>query len=67
MAKIVPYSLLHLILHLQQYLLRVEQIGLHTPPEPQFFVSCAQINILNGGNGNPPMVEIPGHIDPDGT
>ncbi|KAI5799332.1 glycoside hydrolase family 61 protein-like protein [Peziza echinospora] len=47
-----------------EYLLRIEQIGLHNPGStPQFYVSCAQINVTGGGNGNPtPKFTIPGHI-----
>ncbi|KAM0282801.1 hypothetical protein ACHAQH_002805 [Verticillium albo-atrum] len=33
-----------------EYLLRVEHIGLHTTMEPQFYLSCAQINV-SGGSG----------------
>lgn len=47
-----------------EYLLRIEQIGLHNPGgAPQFYLSCAQIKVTNGGSGSPkPMVSIPGHI-----
>ncbi|TFK19070.1 hypothetical protein FA15DRAFT_627246 [Coprinopsis marcescibilis] len=45
-----------------EYLLRVEQIGLHVAGKPQFYISCAQIRIENGGNGNPPKVSIPGYL-----
>lgn len=34
-----------------EYLLRVEHIGLHTTLEPQFYLSCAQINV-SGGSGS---------------
>ncbi|KAH6667084.1 endoglucanase II [Plectosphaerella plurivora] len=34
-----------------QYLLRVEHIGLHTTGAPQFYLSCAQINV-SGGSGS---------------
>ncbi|KAM0335563.1 hypothetical protein ACHAQA_000611 [Verticillium albo-atrum] len=34
-----------------QYLLRVEHIGLHTTLAPQFYLSCAQINV-SGGSGS---------------
>ncbi|KAL1870002.1 hypothetical protein VTK73DRAFT_2845 [Phialemonium thermophilum] len=47
-----------------QYLLRVEQIALHlaqTPNGAQFYLSCSQVNITNGGNGTPgPLVALPG-------
>ncbi|KAF8993242.1 glycoside hydrolase family 61 protein [Cyathus striatus] len=45
-----------------EYLVRIEQAGLHLTGTPEFFVSCAQIMITNGGNGNPPKVSIPGYI-----
>ncbi|KAH0579512.1 hypothetical protein H2248_002367 [Termitomyces sp. 'cryptogamus'] len=44
-----------------EYLIRMEQIGLHVLP-PEAFMSCAQIKINNGGSGNPPKVAIPGYI-----
>lgn len=50
-----------------QYLLRAEQIGLLIYLEPQYYVSCAQVKIVNGGDGKPPLVAIPGHFQPDGT
>ncbi|KAJ8697852.1 hypothetical protein PTI98_004624 [Pleurotus ostreatus] len=47
-----------------QYLVRVEHIALHGASQfggAQFYISCAQINVTNGGNGNPgPKVPIPG-------
>ncbi|KAG6910113.1 hypothetical protein DXG01_013167 [Tephrocybe rancida] len=46
-----------------QYLVRAEQIALHVLP-PEFYVGCAQINVVNGGSGNPSKVAIPGHISP---
>ncbi|RPA82024.1 hypothetical protein BJ508DRAFT_414300 [Ascobolus immersus RN42] len=50
-----------------QYLLRFEHIGLHSAGNPggaQFYMSCAQINVVNGGNGNPgPTVRFPGAYD----
>lgn len=45
-----------------EYLVRAEQIGLHIMP-PESFMSCAQIKIINGGSGSPPMVSIPGYIN----
>lgn len=49
-----------------EYLLRVEQLGLHNPYPaalPQFYVGCAQISVSGGGSGTPgPLVSIPGHI-----
>ncbi|KAG5643622.1 hypothetical protein DXG03_000589 [Asterophora parasitica] len=45
-----------------QYLVRVEQLGLHVVP-PESFMSCAQIEITGGGHGTPgPKVSIPGYI-----
>ncbi|EAU81677.2 hypothetical protein CC1G_02693 [Coprinopsis cinerea okayama7 len=48
-----------------EYLLRMEQIGLHQPGMPEFFMSCAQIRVTDGGSGNPPMYSIPGYLSPD--
>ena len=49
-----------------EYLFRTEQLGLHNPYPaalPQFYISCAQIKITNGGSGSPgPLVAIPGHV-----
>ncbi|KAF9041464.1 glycoside hydrolase [Panaeolus papilionaceus] len=46
------------------YLLRAEQIALHLTGAPENFMSCAQIRITGNGNGNPPMVSIPGYVSP---
>ncbi|KAI5780297.1 family 61 glycoside hydrolase [Peziza echinospora] len=47
-----------------EYLVRIEHIALHgasTFGGAQFYISCAQINVQNGGSGNPsPKVSIPG-------
>ncbi|GJE85228.1 glycoside hydrolase family 61 protein [Phanerochaete sordida] len=47
-----------------QYLIRVEHIALHaasTFQGAQFYLSCAQVNVVNGGSGTPgPLVSIPG-------
>ncbi|PPQ84280.1 hypothetical protein CVT25_013218 [Psilocybe cyanescens] len=47
-----------------QYLLRGEQIALHvasTKGGAQFYIGCAQINVVGGGNGTPaPLVSFPG-------
>lgn len=47
-----------------KYLVRVESIALHQAQSPggaQFYLSCAQVEITNGGNGTPgPMVAFPG-------
>ncbi|KAL2074975.1 hypothetical protein VTL71DRAFT_8755 [Oculimacula yallundae] len=49
-----------------EYLLRIEQIGIHNPYPgglPQFYLSCAQVSVTGGGSGTPgPLVSIPGHI-----
>ncbi|KAK3387944.1 glycoside hydrolase [Podospora didyma] len=46
------------------YLLRVEHIALHMAAQPnkaQFYLSCSQITVTGGGNGNPsPLVSFPG-------
>jgi hypothetical protein len=45
-----------------EYLLRPEHIALHdSSGGAQFYISCAQIRVINGGNGTPgPLVSIPG-------
>ncbi|KAI0806265.1 glycoside hydrolase [Irpex lacteus] len=47
-----------------QYLARVEHIALHSASTyggAQFYISCAQLNVVNGGSGTPgPLVSIPG-------
>ncbi|EJD06723.1 glycoside hydrolase family 61 protein [Fomitiporia mediterranea MF3/22] len=48
-----------------QYLVRIEQIGLHVVDAPQWYISCAQINITGGGSANPSKVSIPGYVSPD--
>jgi hypothetical protein len=47
-----------------EYLLRIEQLGIHNPGSPpQFYLSCAQLKVTGGGSGNPsPTVKIPGHV-----
>ena len=55
-----------LIPDIRQYLLRIEHAGLHLVGKPEFFMSCAQIKIVNGGTGRPAMVTIPGHISMSG-
>jgi hypothetical protein len=47
-----------------EYLLRIEQLGIHNPGSPpQFYVSCAQLKVTGGGSGTPsPVVKIPGHV-----
>ncbi|TFK18590.1 hypothetical protein FA15DRAFT_249661 [Coprinopsis marcescibilis] len=47
-----------------EYLLRIEHIGLHVAGAPQFYISCAQIRVTGGGNGNPTKVSIPGYVTP---
>ncbi|KAH7402412.1 fungal cellulose binding domain-containing protein [Pyrenochaeta sp. MPI-SDFR-AT-0127] len=47
-----------------EYLFRVEHIGLHgagSSGGAQFYISCAQLKVQNGGSGNPgPLVSFPG-------
>ncbi|PVH75013.1 carbohydrate-binding module family 1 protein [Cadophora sp. DSE1049] len=47
-----------------EYLLRIEQLALHNPGGvPQFYISCAQVSVSNGGSGTPgPLVSIPGYV-----
>ncbi|KAF9484786.1 hypothetical protein BDN70DRAFT_872032 [Pholiota conissans] len=44
------------------YLVRIEQIGLHVVDAPQWYISCAQITVTGGGSGNPSKVSIPGYV-----
>jgi len=47
-----------------QYLVRMEAIALHSASTfggAQFYISCGQVNVVNGGSGKPgPLVSIPG-------
>lgn len=47
-----------------EYLVRIEHIAIHGAGSvngAQFYISCAQIKVQNGGSGNPsPKVSIPG-------
>ena len=47
-----------------EYLLRAEHIALHSAGSSggaQFYISCAQIKVNNGGSGSPsPLVSFPG-------
>ncbi|KAF8649159.1 hypothetical protein AX16_005957 [Volvariella volvacea WC 439] len=47
-----------------EYLIRTEQIALHSASGfagAQFYIACGQLNVINGGSGNPgPLVSIPG-------
>ena len=46
-----------------EYLLRIEQLGLHNPgAAPQFYISCAQIKVTGGGSKAFSGVSIPGHV-----
>ncbi|KAF8153812.1 glycoside hydrolase [Crassisporium funariophilum] len=45
-----------------EYLVRIEQIGLHVAGAPQFYISCAQIKVTSGGGSLPGGVSIPGYI-----
>ncbi|KAK4228615.1 putative glycoside hydrolase [Podospora fimiseda] len=46
------------------YLARIESIALHLAQQPggaQFYLSCAQLKVIGGGNGTPgPLVSFPG-------
>lgn len=46
------------------YLLRIEQLGIHNPGgTPQFYIACAQLKVTGGGSGTlKPTVKIPGHV-----
>ncbi|RNJ52055.1 hypothetical protein D7B24_004534 [Verticillium nonalfalfae] len=46
-----------------EYLFRAEHIGVHRSHinQPEHYVSCVQIKVVNGGNGSPgPLVKFPG-------
>ncbi|KAK4126627.1 lytic polysaccharide monooxygenase [Parathielavia appendiculata] len=47
-----------------EYLLRIQQLGLHNPgAPPQFYISCAQVKVTNGGSTTPsPTAQIPGFV-----
>jgi hypothetical protein len=47
-----------------EYLLRIEQIGIHNPGSPpQFYISCGQIKVTGGGSGlKGASTKIPGHV-----
>lgn len=43
------------------YLVRAEAIALHAGAgQPQPYVSCFQVNVINGGSANPAGVSFPG-------
>ncbi|KAF9733349.1 fungal cellulose binding domain-containing protein [Paraphaeosphaeria minitans] len=46
------------------YLLRIEQLGIHNPGSPpQFYISCAQVKVTGGGSKTlSPTTKIPGHV-----
>lgn len=46
------------------YLLRIEQLGIHNPGSPpQFYISCAQVKVTGGGSTTlSPTTKIPGHV-----
>jgi hypothetical protein len=50
---------------LPQYLLRIEQIGLHVAGAPQWYISCAQITVTGGGSANPTKVSLPPYSSSD--
>ena len=45
-----------------EYLLRIQSLAIHNPGStPQFYISCAQVNVTGGGSATPgPTVKIPG-------
>ncbi|KAK1750874.1 glycoside hydrolase [Echria macrotheca] len=44
-----------------EYLLRIQSLGIHNPGStPQFYISCAQVNVTGGGSATPSGVKIPG-------
>ncbi|KAL2198242.1 glycosyl hydrolase family 61-domain-containing protein [Corynascus similis CBS 632.67] len=45
-----------------EYLLRIQSLAIHNPGgTPQFYISCAQVNVTGGGNATPsPTAKIPG-------
>jgi hypothetical protein len=47
-----------------EYLLRIEQLGIHNPGAlPQFYISCAQLKVTGGGSKSmSPTAKIPGHV-----
>ena len=47
-----------------EYLLRIQSLGIHNPGStPQFYVSCAQVNVVGGGSTTPQKTtQIPGFI-----
>lgn len=46
-----------------EYLLRIEQLGIHNPGSPpQFYISCAQVKVTGGGSKQFSGVSIPGHV-----
>ncbi|ORX95353.1 glycoside hydrolase [Clohesyomyces aquaticus] len=47
-----------------EYLVRIEQLGIHNPGgTPQFYVACSQVKLTGGGSASPsPLVKIPGHV-----
>ncbi|GAB1527689.1 hypothetical protein RhiTH_010877 [Rhizoctonia solani] len=47
------------------YLIRIEQIGLHVAGAPQYYISCAQATVTGGGNAQPSKVSIPGYVTKD--
>ncbi|KAF8748762.1 P-loop containing nucleoside triphosphate hydrolase protein [Rhizoctonia solani] len=48
-----------------EYLVRIEHIALHLAlnyQKTEFYVSCAQVQVINGGQGEPkPLVALPGY------
>jgi hypothetical protein len=46
-----------------EYLARIEQLGIHNPGSPpQFYISCAQLQVTGSGSKTFSGVKIPGHV-----
>jgi hypothetical protein len=48
-----------------QYLVKIEQIGLHVVGAPQWYTSCAQITVTGGGSANPTKYSLPAYSSSD--
>ncbi|CCX30902.1 glycoside hydrolase [Pyronema domesticum] len=49
-----------------EYLLRIEQVALHSMPA-QHYVSCAQLKVTGGGGKTPTGIALPGGYDPNSS
>lgn len=50
-----------------EYLLRIQSLAIHNPGSPpQFYISCAQVNVTGGGSTTPsPTAKFPGAVHAD--